>query len=62
MTVQALSTDHVNYAIDFAELRCHGSRPNQAGRSTTVSISLGIALVAGRNRVPRPVTGRSCRC
>src|SRR5438067_7414809 len=27
------------------------------GRSTTVSISLGIALVAGRKRVPRPATG-----
>src|SRR5215813_10091938 len=29
-----------------------------SGRSTTVSISLGIALVAGRNRVPRPATGK----
>src|SRR3954453_16430353 len=27
------------------------------GLSTTGSISLGIALVAGRNRVPRPATG-----
>src|SRR3954454_21122567 len=30
-----------------------------SGRSTTVSISLGIALVAGRNRVPRPATGNT---
>src|ERR1051326_8626251 len=29
------------------------------GRSTTVSISLGMALVAGRNRVPRPATGNT---
>src|SRR3712207_3353994 len=29
------------------------------GRSTTHSISLGTALVAGRNRVPRPATGRT---
>ena len=29
------------------------------GRSTTVSISLGIALVAGRKRVPRPATGKT---
>ena len=29
------------------------------GRSTTVSISFGIALVAGRKRVPRPATGRT---
>src|SRR3954466_14116406 len=29
------------------------------GRSTTVSISFGIALVAGRNRVPRPATGKT---
>src|SRR5438046_842794 len=29
------------------------------GRSTTVSISLGTALVAGRNRVPRPATGKT---
>ena len=29
------------------------------GRSTTVSISLGIALVAGRNRVPSPATGKT---
>src|SRR5688572_8779106 len=29
-----------------------------SGRSTTGSISLGIALVAGRNRVPRPATGK----
>ena len=28
------------------------------GRSTTGSISFGIALVAGKNRVPRPATGR----
>ena len=30
-----------------------------SGRSTTVSISLGIALVAGRKRVPRPATGNT---
>src|SRR5262249_34197503 len=29
------------------------------GRSTTVSISLGTALVAGRKRVPRPATGKT---
>src|SRR5581483_9710873 len=29
-----------------------------SGRSTTVSISFGIALVAGRKRVPRPATGK----
>src|SRR5215217_2479508 len=29
------------------------------GRSTTVSISFGTALVAGRKRVPRPATGRT---
>src|SRR5215216_7695714 len=29
------------------------------GRSTTVSISLGIALVAGRKRVPNPATGKT---
>src|SRR5262245_23506327 len=29
------------------------------GRSTTVSISFGTALVAGRNRVPRPATGKT---
>ncbi len=28
-----------------------------AGLSTTGSISFGIALVAGRNRVPRPAAG-----
>ena len=28
-----------------------------AGVSTTGSISLGVALVAGRNRVPRPAAG-----
>src|SRR4051794_18370431 len=28
-----------------------------AGRSTTGSISLGTALVTGRNRVPRPAAG-----
>src|ERR1700709_1221072 len=28
-----------------------------AGLSTTGSISLGVALVAGRNRVPSPATG-----
>src|SRR5580658_9255645 len=28
-----------------------------AGLSTRVSISLGVALVAGRNRVPRPGAG-----
>ena len=28
-----------------------------AGLSTTGSISLGCALVAGRNRVPRPAAG-----
>ena len=30
-----------------------------SGLSTTGSISLGIALVAGRKRVPRPATGRT---
>ncbi len=30
-----------------------------SGRSTTVSISFGIALVAGRKRVPRPATGKT---
>src|ERR1700684_1534973 len=29
------------------------------GRSTMVSISFGIALVAGRKRVPRPATGNT---
>ena len=29
------------------------------GRSTTVSISFGIALVAGRKRVPSPATGNT---
>ena len=28
-----------------------------AGLSTTGSISLGVALVAGRKRVPRPAAG-----
>jgi len=30
-----------------------------SGLSTTGSISLGLALVAGRNRVPRPATGNT---
>src|SRR3712207_2285961 len=30
-----------------------------SGRSTTVSISLGTDLVAGRKRVPRPATGKT---
>src|SRR3990172_940210 len=30
-----------------------------SGRSTTVSISFGIALVAGRKRVPSPATGNT---
>src|SRR5690242_1179703 len=30
-----------------------------SGRSTTGSISLGVALVAGRNRVPSPATGNT---
>src|SRR5713101_7027763 len=30
-----------------------------SGLSTMVSISLGIALVAGRTRVPRPATGKT---
>src|SRR3546814_19520908 len=30
-----------------------------SGRSTTGSISLGIALVAGRKRVPSPATGKT---
>jgi hypothetical protein len=30
MTVQPLGTDKVNYAIDFANLRCSPSHPNQA--------------------------------
>ena len=30
-----------------------------SGRSTIVSISLGIALVAGRKRVPSPATGKT---
>src|SRR5262245_21939792 len=29
------------------------------GRSTTGSISFGMAFVAGRNRVPRPATGKT---
>jgi hypothetical protein len=29
------------------------------GLSTTLSISLGLALVAGRKRVPRPATGKT---
>ena len=28
------------------------------GRSTRVMISFGMLLVAGRNRVPRPATGK----
>ena len=32
------------------------------GLSTTGSISLGIALVAGRKRVPRPPTGKTRPC
>src|ERR1043165_72114 len=30
-----------------------------SGRSTTGSISFGMALVAGRKRVPRPATGKT---
>src|SRR5687768_5245139 len=30
-----------------------------SGLSTIGSISLGLALVAGRNRVPRPATGKT---
>src|SRR5712692_1666714 len=30
-----------------------------SGRSTTGSISFGMALVAGRNLVPRPATGKT---
>src|SRR5260370_19463989 len=30
-----------------------------SGLSTIVSISFGIALVAGRTRVPRPATGKT---
>jgi hypothetical protein len=30
-----------------------------SGLSTTGSISLGLALVAGRKRVPRPATGNT---
>lgn len=30
-----------------------------SGLSTTLSISLGLALVAGRKRVPRPATGKT---
>jgi len=30
---------------------------SMAGLSTTGSISLGVAFVAGRNRVPRPAAG-----
>src|SRR5678810_1087132 len=30
-----------------------------SGLSTTGSISFGLALVAGRNRVPRPATGKT---
>ena len=33
-----------------------------AGVSTTGSISLGVAFVAGRNRVPRPATGMTAFC
>jgi len=29
-----------------------------AGRSTTVTISLGIDLLAGKKRVPKPATGK----
>ena len=31
---------------------------SMAGRSTTVTISLGIDLLAGKKRVPKPATGR----
>src|SRR3954469_12608113 len=38
--------------------RAHSSTTYwMAGLSTTGSISLGVALVAGRNRVPRPAAG-----
>ena len=30
-----------------------------SGLSTTVNISLGMALVAGKKRVPRPATGKT---
>jgi hypothetical protein len=30
-----------------------------SGLSTTGSISFGLALVTGRNRVPRPATGNT---
>src|ERR1700749_3824212 len=30
-----------------------------SGRSTTVNISFGMALVAGKKRVPRPATGNT---
>jgi hypothetical protein len=30
-----------------------------SGLSTTVSISLGLALVAGKKRVPMPATGKT---
>ena len=47
----------MNFSIPAA--RASSTTCWRIGRSTTVSISLGTALVAGKNRVPRPATGNT---
>ena len=45
--------------LDAGLARLVDDDAGSTGRSTTVSISFGIALVAGRKRVPRPATGNT---
>ena len=47
----------MNFSIPAA--RASSTTCCRIGRSTTVSISLGTALVAGKNRVPSPATGNT---
>ena len=46
-------------SLMYATSRASSTTCWMSGRSTTGSISFGIALVAGRKRVPSPATGKT---
>ena len=64
LAVEVIFDDAFVAAGDEDEMLDAGLRASSttcwiSGRSTTGSISFGMALVAGRNRVPSPATGKT---
>jgi hypothetical protein len=58
-SIARLELPVMNTSVSAPAARASSTAYWMSGLSTTGSISFGLALVTGRNRVPRPATGNT---